>query len=101
MALVAAVAPADTDRDYAAGLRVAQTYLHSLGITAWQDAIVGIDDSYRTLDVYAAAAGRGELSARVVGALWWDRHRGLDQIERLVDARRRAAVGRFSPTQNS
>ena len=98
MALVGAVAPTDTDQDYAAGLRVAQSYLHSLGITAWQDAIVGIDDSYRTLDVYAEAAGRGELTARVVGALWWDRHRGLEQIERLVDARERATVGRFAPT---
>jgi predicted amidohydrolase YtcJ len=98
MALVGAVAPTDSDEDYAAGLRVAQTYLHSLGITAWQDAIVGIDDSYRTLDVYAEMAARGELTARVVGALWWDRHRGLEQIERLVDARERAAVGRFAPT---
>ena len=53
----------------------------------------GIDDSYRTLDAYARAAGRGELTARVVGALWWDRHRGLEQIERLVDARARADGG--------
>ena len=98
MSLILAVAPVDTDEDYAAGLRVAQTYLHSLGITAWQDAIVGIDDGYRTLDTYALAAGRGELTARVVGALWWDRHRGLEQIDRLVDARARAAVGRFAPT---
>ena len=59
MELVGAVAPKDSDQDYAAGFRVAQTYLHSLGITAWQDAIVGIDDSYRTLDTYAQAAGRG------------------------------------------
>jgi predicted amidohydrolase YtcJ len=98
MSLVTAVAPVDSDDDYAAGLRVAQTYLHSLGITAWQDAIVGIDDSYRTLDTYARAAGNGELTARVVGALWWDRNRGVDQIERFVDARARAAIGRFAPT---
>ncbi len=98
MEFVGSIAPKDSDQDYAAGLRVAQTYLHSLGITAWQDAIVGIDDSYRTLDTYVQAAGRGELTARVVGALWWDRHRGIDQIERLVDARSRAAVGRFAPT---
>jgi predicted amidohydrolase YtcJ len=98
MALVEAVAPEDTDEDYAAGLRVAQTYLHSLGITAWQDAIVGIDDSYRTLDMYATAAANGTLTARVVGALWWDRHRGIEQIDRLVDARARATVGRFAPT---
>jgi len=98
MELVGAVAPKDSDEDYGAGLRVAQTYLHSLGITAWQDAIVGIDDSYRTLDTYVQAAGSGELTARVVGALWWDRHRGIEQIERLIDARARAAVGRFAPT---
>jgi predicted amidohydrolase YtcJ len=98
MALVESVTPEDSDEDYAAGLRVAQRYLHSLGITAWQDAIVGIDDGYRTLDTYARAAGSGELTARVVGALWWDRHRGIDQIERLVDARARSAVGRFAPT---
>ena len=98
MELALDVAPQDSDEDYAAGLRVAQTYLHSLGITAWQDAIVGIDDSYRTLDTYARAAGAGELTARVVGALWWDRHRGIDQIERLIDARARATVGRFAPT---
>lgn len=98
MALVELVAPKDTDEDYAAGLRVAQTYLHSLGITAWQDAIVGIDSGYRTLETYAEAAGRGDLTARVVGALWWDRHRGIEQIDRLVDARARTAVGRFAPT---
>jgi hypothetical protein len=98
MTFVTAVAPVDTDEDYTAGLRVAQAYLHSLGITAWQDAIVGIDDSYRTLDTYARAAANGELTARVIGALWWDRDRGLEQIERFVDARARATVGRFAPT---
>ena len=98
MELVGASAPRDSDQDYAAGLRVAQTYLHSLGITAWQDAIVGIDDGYRTFDTYVAAARNGELTARVVGALWWDRHRGLEQIDGLVDARSRGAVGRFAPT---
>jgi predicted amidohydrolase YtcJ len=99
MALVVAVAPQDSDEDYAAGLRVAQTYLHSLGITAWQDADISEDDSgYRTFKAYVAAAESGELTARVIGALWWDRHRGLEQIEGLVDARARGTVGRFSPT---
>lgn len=98
MSLVADLAPVDTDEDYAAGLRVAQAYLHSLGITAWQDAIVGIDSSYRTFDTYVRAAGVGDLTARVVGALWWDRHLGLEQIERFVDARARGTVGRFAPT---
>ncbi len=95
-----AVAPPDTRRGLRRGAsRVAQAYLHSLGITAWQDAIVGIDSSYRTLDAYAAG-GRTTASSPPAssGALWWDRHRGLEQIERLVDARARAAVGRFAAT---
>ena len=99
MSFVSAIAPVDTDEDFAAGLRVAQRYLHSLGITAWQDADISEDDSgYRTFNAYVAAATSGELTARVIGALWWDRHRGLEQIEGFVDARARGTVGRFSPT---
>ena len=99
MSLVGSVAPADTDEDFAEGLRIAQTYLHSLGITAWQDADISEDDSgYRSFNAYVAAAASGELTARVIGALWWNRHRGLEQIEGFVDARERGTVGRFSPT---
>jgi hypothetical protein len=91
--------PPDTTEDFIAGLRVAQAYLHSLGITAWQDAIVGIGDSvYDTLDAYLRFAQSGELTARVVGALWWNRYRGVEQIDDLVEARARGPVGRFSPT---
>jgi predicted amidohydrolase YtcJ len=82
--------------EWAEGLRVAQRYLHSLGITAWQDAIVG--GHYPTLEAYVHLAERGELSARVVGALWWDRHRGAEQIPELVERRERSRVGRFAAT---
>jgi predicted amidohydrolase YtcJ len=34
----------------------------------------------------------------VVGALWWDRHRGAEQIEELLDGRDRGRVGRFAAT---
>ena len=98
MELVGEHAPDDTTEEYAGGLLVAQHYLHSLGLTAWQDAIVGLDAGYRTFDAYVKAAERGELTARVVGALWWDRHRGEEQIQELVDARERGTVGRFAPT---
>jgi len=69
-----------------------QAYLHSLGITGWQDAWVtpGTQAAYRGL------AERGDLTARVVGALWWDRHRGLDQVEELVE--RREVTGTFRTT---
>jgi predicted amidohydrolase YtcJ len=94
--LVVEHAPTPTDDDLAEGLRVAQRYLHSLGITAWQDAIVG--GPYDTLGTYLSFAASGELTARVVGALWWDRHRGNEQIEELVAQRAQGPVGRFGAT---
>jgi len=94
--LVGDLAPEPAAAEWERGLLAAQSYLHSLGITAWQDAIVG--GAYPSLDAYGAVAGRGGLTARVVGALWWDRHRGLEQIPELIDARAQCAVGRFAPT---
>ena len=86
--------PADTPDDLAAGLLEGQRYLHSLGITAWQDAIV----TPPIFDAYVGAAERGELTARVVGALWWERDRGDDQIPELIERRSRGSVGRFRAT---
>jgi predicted amidohydrolase YtcJ len=94
--LVEKHAPKPTAEDWLAGLRAAQTYLHPLGITAWQDAHVGL--GYPTLDAYLSFARSGELTARVVGALWWDRHRGLEQIEDLLEQRERGRAGRFRAT---
>jgi predicted amidohydrolase YtcJ len=96
MSLVDRLAPQPTAAEWLEGLRTAQSYLHSLGITAWQDAIVG--GSYDTFDVYVQAAASGMLSARVVGALWWDRHRGAEQIQGLLESRANGAVGRFRAT---
>ncbi|HET7928283.1 MAG TPA: amidohydrolase [Actinomycetota bacterium] len=88
--------PEPSAEDRIDGLRTGQTYLHSLGITAWQDAIVGGHDP--TFDTYVSFARSGELTARVVGALWWDRHRGLEQVEELIALRERGRAGRFRPT---
>ena len=99
MDLVARHAPPPTPAEMAEGLLRGQEYLHSLGITAWQDAIVDDHDHFgRNYTTYVEAAGRGDLTARVVGALWWDRHRGAEQIEEFVDLRARGAVGRFAAT---
>ncbi|GAA4827763.1 amidohydrolase [Saccharopolyspora rosea] len=77
----------------------AQRYLHGLGITAWQDAAVGdalgIPDPF---DAYASLADRGLLTARVVGALWWRRGVGVEQVAELVDRRDGIVHGRFRPT---
>lgn len=86
--------PLPDDAEWQAAILHSQAYLHSLGITGWQDAWV----TPATLEAYAALAARDALTARVVGALWWDRHRGLEQIEELEEQRVRGAGGRFLPT---
>ena len=72
-----------------------QRHLHEFGITAWQDAIV---EPHAEERAYVALASRGELTGRVVGALWWDHHRGAEQIEEFVERRRATAIGRYAPT---
>ena len=96
MELVRRLVPAPTGDEIAAALQTAQTYLHSLGVTGWQDALVGeglgMPD---TLDTYLAAQRGGTLTAKVVAAQWWDRSRGDEQIAELVERRRRAAAAGF------
>lgn len=71
-------------------LLAAQRHLHSVGITAWQDAAVGVSDlGPDALPVYEELDRRGLLTARVVTALWWDRTRGVEQIADLVAIRER------------
>ena len=96
--LVSALVPEPTSYELSEGLRKGQTYLHSLGITAWQDAIVDTAASGNNFDAYVAAAKDERLTARVVGALWWDRHRGLDQVDDLLALRERGRHGRFAAT---
>ncbi len=98
MALVDRHHPEETEEDWIAGLRVAQAHLHALGITAWQDANVGLSGGYPTYGSYLRFAAAGELTARVVGCLWWDRLRGLEQIDDLVGARTDGFSGRFAAT---
>jgi hypothetical protein len=99
MDLVEKFLPETTVTELRHGLRVGQAYMHSLGITAWQDAWVGDGPSIGdSLDVYLDAVAAGDLTARVVGALWWARDRGIEQIEDLKARRARGPAGRFRPT---
>ncbi|HQR25712.1 MAG TPA: amidohydrolase [Nocardioides sp.] len=99
MALVARHLPATGPEEYYRALMAGQAHLHSLGVTGWQDAILGdyagMDDPSPT---YLRAARSGELTASVVGALWWDRRRGEEQIPELVRRRAELTHGRLRAT---
>lgn len=98
MSLVERLITTTTDDEYYQAFLVAQEYLHSLGITAWQEAILG---DYAALDdpssTYVRAAEAGELTARVRGALWWERDHGVEQVEALLERRRVLTRDRFDP----
>ena len=87
-----AVLPAPSERNWQQAILTGQAHLHRLGVTGWQDAWVTqeLHRAYRTL------AADGTLTGRVVGALWWDRTRGIEQLEELQD-RRSEALGSYHP----
>ena len=95
--LVGRHVPAASLEEKVQGLLLAQQHLHARGITAWQDAIVGdYLGNPDPLPAYLAAAQAGKLTARVRGALWWDRHRGGDQFDELLARREEGQAGRFT-----
>ena len=70
------------------GLLAAQAELFSLGVTGWQDALVGsglgLSDS---LLAYERAIAEGTLLAHVVGSQWWERNAGIEQIYQMIERR--------------
>src|SRR5690348_538518 len=99
MNLIRRVAPAVTLDEQVAGILEGQRYLHSLGITAWQEAIVGeyavVPDCF---EAYREVERRGLLTARVTGALWWQRSVGPSQLDFLTERRSIADGPRFRAT---
>ena len=81
--LVEVLIPAPTADDLDAALAEAQRYLHSLGITAWQDAWVRAAE----LAAYRRAVAEERLTMRVVAAQLWENGRGLEQIAGLLHER--------------
>jgi predicted amidohydrolase YtcJ len=99
MGLVNRLLPEESLERLTEALLLGQRYLHSFGITAWQDAIVGsYGDAGDPGPAYLRAAADGTLTARVVGAIWWDRTRGLEQIPSILERRELYRGGRFAAT---
>jgi predicted amidohydrolase YtcJ len=84
--------PEPTPDERVRGLELAQDHLLGLGVTAWQDAWVDVED----FDAYVALAERGGLVGRATACHWWHRTEGADQIERFVERRARGdGIGRL------
>jgi hypothetical protein len=99
MELLTPVLPAQTQEEYDEGLREALRHLHSLGIVGWHDALVRVADipgEPSVHDSYLTAQREGWLTARVSGALWWERSCPAEgvpaQVARLVRARAQATA---------
>ena len=86
--------PVPTLEERIDGILAGQEYLLSLGITAWQDAMV---DS-ATHDAYVTLDGRGDLIADALGCLWWERSQGSEQVAEFAAMRDATPPGRYRAT---
>lgn len=97
--LVADLVPERTEADLLDGLLRAQSMLHGYGITAWQDAWVSGGSGFAdNSTAYVRAARDGVLTASVIGALWWARDSGLEQLPELLDRREQWSTGNLRCT---
>jgi predicted amidohydrolase YtcJ len=87
--LLTKFAPATTLEDQVNGIRYSVKLLNSYGITAIQDAAVNAE----SLQAYKVLEGRGELSLRVVGSIWWDRDRDMGQVADIIALRDKYTAG--------
>jgi len=83
--------PPPTQENRIAGMSHAARILNGYGITAIQDAWVLDDD----LETYREMDRRGILPLRVTASQWWDRERGLEQIEHFKENREAYGSGRL------
>lgn len=86
MALVAKFVPAPAEGFRAEALAAGQEYLHSLGITGWQDAHVAAEPD--DVASYLSLLADRRLTSRVTGAQWFARDRGAEQIAEFAERRR-------------
>ena len=91
MRLVDRLLPETSPGEWEQAILNAQGQLHTLGITAWQDATVLPE----TLRAYRALAERDDLTMRTEGNLLWNRTRGDEQLDDLLAMREQGTMGRI------
>ena len=81
-----------------AALKFGQQYLNQYGVTTVQDALLKLDgnEAYVGGPTYLAMDRAGDLTLRVIGALVWNTDLGLEQLDRIIDAREKFRTRRFS-----
>jgi predicted amidohydrolase YtcJ len=92
MQLVSELMPPMDEATRLAGLRAGQRHLLSLGVTGWQEAIVG--DFVPTTNVfgtYLTALERGEIVGQATGNLWLPREHPEQALPEFIAARERVA----------
>ncbi len=98
--LVRQLAGPPNEDDAAQDVLAAQAVLHRFGVVGWQDALLGSE--FGTVDVgrvYLQLAADDRLTGRVSGAIYWDRTRGLEQLDSIIERREIYSRGRFrAPT---
>ncbi|WP_350351188.1 amidohydrolase [Microbacterium sp. A8/3-1] len=84
--LVGRVIPATTDAEIAAGLRNAQEFLWTLGITGWHEAILGeYNGKADCTEAYRATIADGTLRSRTSGALWVPPGSTASEVPTLIE----------------
>ncbi|MEX1005311.1 MAG: amidohydrolase [Acidimicrobiia bacterium] len=89
MRLVESQIPEPDRRTLTAAMREGIAYLHGKGVTGWQDAWVSHLEHPSYLEL--------GLAPQVVGAQWWDRTRGMEQLAEIAE-RSRETAGGYRPT---
>ncbi|MFT4471478.1 amidohydrolase [Arthrobacter sulfonylureivorans] len=85
MDLVNRAIPRASVEDMRAGLLEAQRYLHSVGVTGWQEAILGDYAGYPEASAaYRRLLDQGLLTGRAAGALWVPRSTTVESVLDLV-----------------
>lgn len=86
MDLVAPFIPAPDAATLRAGLLAGQAYLHSFGITGWQEAILGSYAGYSDASpTYRGLNAEGLLTGQTAGALWVPRDTTLERVPELIE----------------
>jgi predicted amidohydrolase YtcJ len=99
MRLVTGLLPEPSEAELVAALLEGQRHLHSLGVTQWQDAIVGrYDPMPDTFEAYRTIAADGRLTGRAVLSLWLPRGPTGDDLELICARRDSGRIGRLRAT---